>query len=153
MQFPADQEGGGSDKDIVGQCDRPTCQAVLGEHGGTCPFVVLRGQHLARARACMVHLRQAVCACSLGPHGATRVGRAWQVLDRQPVEGRLLALHALQEGTVVPTLMSGLQALCKERPEDPVEWLANYLMTNNPKKKQAAAAAAPAVPAQAAGSS
>jgi protein dpy-30 len=48
----------------------------------------------------------------------------------------------LQESTVVPLLMQGLQSLCKERPEDPVEYLANYLLQHNPKKAQAGPAAA-----------
>lgn len=34
----------------------------------------------------------------------------------------------------MPLLMSGLQSLCKERPEDPIEYLANYLLQHNPKK-------------------
>jgi hypothetical protein len=49
-----------------------------------------------------------------------------------------------QESTVVQLLMQGLQALCKERPENPVEYLANYLLQHNPQKPGAAAAAAPA---------
>jgi protein dpy-30 len=56
----------------------------------------------------------------------------------------------------VPLLMQGLQALCKERPEDPVEYLAHYLLQHNPQKAGAAApttadeGAAPAAPAAAA---
>eukprot|EP00201_Polytomella_parva_P011256 CAMPEP_0175060996 /NCGR_PEP_ID=MMETSP0052_2-20121109/13343_1 /TAXON_ID=51329 ORGANISM="Polytomella parva, Strain SAG 63-3" /NCGR_SAMPLE_ID=MMETSP0052_2 /ASSEMBLY_ACC=CAM_ASM_000194 /LENGTH=94 /DNA_ID=CAMNT_0016326809 /DNA_START=27 /DNA_END=311 /DNA_ORIENTATION=+ len=40
------------------------------------------------------------------------------------------------ESTVVPTLMPGLQALCKERPDNPIEFLAYYLLQNNPQKTQ-----------------
>jgi protein dpy-30 len=39
------------------------------------------------------------------------------------------------EGSVVPILMGGMQELAKERPEDPVEYLAAYLVKHNPKKK------------------
>lgn len=46
--------------------------------------------------------------------------------------------------------MSGLQALCKERPENPVEYLANYLLQHNPQKPGAAPGAAPAAAAAAA---
>ncbi|WIA17301.1 hypothetical protein OEZ85_014168 [Tetradesmus obliquus] len=58
-----------------------------------------------------------------------------------------LTSHALPirqylESTVVPLLMQGLQSLCKERPEDPVEYLANYLLQHNPKKGPAGPAAA-----------
>ena len=41
------------------------------------------------------------------------------------------------EASVVPTLMQGLQALVKERPDNPVEFLAHYLLTNDPQKKKA----------------
>jgi protein dpy-30 len=37
------------------------------------------------------------------------------------------------EQTVVPILMQGMQQLVKERPEDPVEYLAAYLLKHNPK--------------------
>ena len=33
---------------------------------------------------------------------------------------------------MVPTVMEGLQAVCKERPENPVEFLAYYLLSHNP---------------------
>ncbi|PNH06254.1 Protein dpy-30 [Tetrabaena socialis] len=36
------------------------------------------------------------------------------------------------EATVVPVMMQGMQALCKERPENPVEFLAYYLLSHNP---------------------
>lgn len=49
-----------------------------------------------------------------------------------------LTTHALPirqylESTVVPVLMQGLQSLCKERPEDPLDYLAHYLLQHNPK--------------------
>ncbi len=33
---------------------------------------------------------------------------------------------------MVPVLMQGMQALCKERPDNPVEYLAYYLLSHNP---------------------
>lgn len=36
------------------------------------------------------------------------------------------------EATVVPILMTGLQALCKERPDNPLEFLAMFLLKHNP---------------------
>ncbi len=39
------------------------------------------------------------------------------------------------EATVVPTLMLGMQQLARERPDDPIEYLASYLLQHNPKKK------------------
>mmetsp|Transcript_16573 Transcript_16573/g.35859 ORF Transcript_16573/g.35859 Transcript_16573/m.35859 type:complete len:113 (+) Transcript_16573:107-445(+) len=43
-------------------------------------------------------------------------------------------IRSYLEATVVPTLMQGLQAVCKERPENPVEYLAYYLLSHNPQK-------------------
>lgn len=40
---------------------------------------------------------------------------------------------------VVPILMHGMQQLIKERPDDPIEWIANYLLKNNPRKRKAIA--------------
>ena len=55
-----------------------------------------------------------------------------------------------QEATVVPTVMQGLQAVCKERPENPVQFLAYYLLSHNPQGVTASpqAAAAAATPAE-----
>jgi len=36
------------------------------------------------------------------------------------------------DATVVPVLLQGLSALVKERPANPVEYLATYLLQNNP---------------------
>ncbi|XP_055586830.1 nucleoside diphosphate kinase homolog 5 [Uranotaenia lowii] len=38
------------------------------------------------------------------------------------------------EAMVNPTLMEGLYALAKERPAEPLIWLSNWLITNNPYK-------------------
>jgi len=37
---------------------------------------------------------------------------------------------------VSPTLLNGLTSLCKEKPCDPVTWLADWLTENNPNKPQ-----------------
>ena len=37
--------------------------------------------------------------------------------------------------TVVPILLDGMSELVKERPSNPVEWLAAYLLRNDPQKK------------------
>lgn len=42
---------------------------------------------------------------------------------------------------MVPVLMQGLQAVCKERPENPVEFLAYYLLSHNPQGAKPAAGA------------
>lgn len=33
---------------------------------------------------------------------------------------------------IYPVLTKGLTFLCKEKPADPVQWLAQWLMRNNP---------------------
>lgn len=37
---------------------------------------------------------------------------------------------------ISPTLLTGLTALCKQKPGDPITWLADWLMENNPNKPQ-----------------
>jgi len=36
--------------------------------------------------------------------------------------------------SVNPTLLEGLAQLCKVKPTDPVVWLADWLLMNNPNK-------------------
>ncbi|KAK3251851.1 hypothetical protein CYMTET_38825 [Cymbomonas tetramitiformis] len=45
-----------------------------------------------------------------------------------------LPIRQYLESTVVPVMLQGLQALVKERPNNPVEFLAGYLLKNNPQK-------------------
>ena len=46
-----------------------------------------------------------------------------------------LPVRQYLESAVVPVLLQGMQTLVKERPNDPVEYLAAYLLKNNPNKK------------------
>mmetsp|Transcript_4440 Transcript_4440/g.11530 ORF Transcript_4440/g.11530 Transcript_4440/m.11530 type:complete len:81 (+) Transcript_4440:518-760(+) len=46
-----------------------------------------------------------------------------------------LPIRQYLESTVVSLLVNGLTQLVKVRPDDPVEYLAAYLLKNNPKKK------------------
>ncbi|KAL3161769.1 hypothetical protein ABBQ38_008864 [Trebouxia sp. C0009 RCD-2024] len=48
------------------------------------------------------------------------------------------------EATVVPVLMSGLGQVVRERPSDPVEYLAAYLLKHNPQQQQQPQSAVPA---------
>ena len=43
-----------------------------------------------------------------------------------------MPIRAFLDSTVVPTLLAGMSALVKERPPNPVEYLAHYLLKNNP---------------------
>ena len=40
------------------------------------------------------------------------------------------------EATVVPILMQGMQQLVRERPEDPLGFMVEFLERNNPKKRK-----------------
>jgi protein dpy-30 len=43
-----------------------------------------------------------------------------------------LPIRAYLDQTVVPILLDGMSALVKERPPNPIEWLAAYLLKHNP---------------------
>lgn len=47
-----------------------------------------------------------------------------------------LPVRAYLDQTVVPLLLQGMSELVKVRPDQPVEWLAHYLLNNNPNKKK-----------------
>lgn len=55
-----------------------------------------------------------------------------------------MPVAVLQESSVVATLMQGLQAVCKERPDNPVQFLAFYLLAHNPQGAEQAPANAAA---------
>ena len=48
------------------------------------------------------------------------------------LNAQTLPIRAYLDQTVVPILLQGMSALVKERPPNPVEWLAAYLIKNNP---------------------
>ena len=50
-----------------------------------------------------------------------------------------MPIRAYLDNTVVPVLLQGMSALVKERPETcPVEWLAHWMLRNNPNKPSSA---------------
>ncbi|KAF0716427.1 Aste57867_2851 [Aphanomyces stellatus] len=48
------------------------------------------------------------------------------------VDVQSLPIRAYLDQTVVPILLQGMSSLVKERPPNPIEWLAAYLIKNNP---------------------
>lgn len=46
-----------------------------------------------------------------------------------------LPVRAYLDKTVVPILLQALSECSKERPQYPIEFIANYLLENNPDKK------------------
>mmetsp|Transcript_12405 Transcript_12405/g.11240 ORF Transcript_12405/g.11240 Transcript_12405/m.11240 type:complete len:95 (-) Transcript_12405:1144-1428(-) len=51
---------------------------------------------------------------------------------QQKLNLQSLPIRAYLDQTVVPLLLEGMSALVKERPPNPVEWLATYLLKHNP---------------------
>ncbi|KAF0973937.1 hypothetical protein FDP41_006733 [Naegleria fowleri] len=47
-----------------------------------------------------------------------------------------LPVRAYLDQTVVPILLQGLASVVRERPEDPIQYLASYLLRHNPNKKE-----------------
>ena len=47
-----------------------------------------------------------------------------------------LPLRAYLDKTVVPILLQAMSECAKERPQYPVEYIANYLLQNNPEKRE-----------------
>merc|ERR1719437_167868 len=64
--------------------------------------------------------------------------------QRPGLEMHDMPLRMYLDTYVVPTLLPGMNAVAEERPENPVEWLAYYLLKNNPMRDQGSADAAPA---------
>ena len=40
------------------------------------------------------------------------------------------------DATVVPVVMQALQEVCEARPDNPLEWVAYYMLKHNPEKKE-----------------
>ncbi|XP_075720521.1 protein dpy-30 homolog isoform X2 [Rhinoderma darwinii] len=51
-------------------------------------------------------------------------------LSKQKVDLQALPTRAYLDQTVVPILLQGLSVLAKERPPNPIEFLAAYLLKN-----------------------
>ena len=54
---------------------------------------------------------------------------------------KALPLRQYLEHTVVGVIMQGMQQICRKRPDDPVAYMADFLIRNNPKKRKAEDAA------------
>jgi protein dpy-30 len=51
------------------------------------------------------------------------------------IEAQQLPIRAYLDQTVVPILLTGMSQLVKDRPANPVEYLAHFLLKNNPMKE------------------
>ncbi|KAK2961505.1 putative protein dpy-30 [Blattamonas nauphoetae] len=59
------------------------------------------------------------------------------------VDINALPIRAYLDQTVVPLLLQGITALVAERPANPVEYLAAYLLKHNPQRSEEAEAPQP----------
>jgi protein dpy-30 len=80
-------------------------------------------------------ISQAEDAVDTNPAGSVReLKNAEENLDlaQEKLNLQALPIRAYLDQTVVPLLLDGMSALVKERPPNPVEWLAAYLLKHNP---------------------
>uniref|UniRef100_A0A7S2UW15 Uncharacterized protein n=1 Tax=Fibrocapsa japonica TaxID=94617 RepID=A0A7S2UW15_9STRA len=66
------------------------------------------------------------------PAEAVQAEKAADSLSAGKMNLQALPIRAYLDQTVVPILLDGMSALVKERPPNPIEWLAAYLIKNNP---------------------
>ena len=60
-----------------------------------------------------------------------------------------LPIRQYLEHTVVGVILQGLQQVCRKRPEDPVAFMSEFMLRNNPRKRKAEEEAAEAAEAAA----
>lgn len=65
------------------------------------------------------------------PDAAAEAEKA-ALATQNKLDVQALPIRQYLETAVVPILLQGMQALVKERPNNPVEFLAAYLLKNNP---------------------
>merc|ERR1719183_3443358 len=80
-----------------------------------------------------------VSASDSQAYASSREGAAAEKLamePRPPPGPHDMPLRQYMDTYVVPCLLPGLNVVAEERPENPVEFLAYYLLKNNPKNKK-----------------
>ena len=58
------------------------------------------------------------------------------MMSLPPVHVNALPTKMYLDATVVPTVMKALQEVCEARPENPLEFVAYYLLKHNPEKEE-----------------
>ncbi|KAH9568849.1 hypothetical protein CY35_03G100400 [Sphagnum magellanicum] len=67
-------------------------------------------------------------------HWQGREAQKMAFLLRENVELKATPLRIFLETGIIPLLLQGLQHLVAQRPSDPVEYLAAFLLKNNPRR-------------------
>ena len=65
------------------------------------------------------------------------------MMSQPPIHVNALPTKMYLEATVVPTVMRALTEVCEARPENPLEFVAYYLLKHNPDKQEANTEGAP----------
>eukprot|EP00985_Skeletonema_marinoi_P014235 scaffold7188_cov116-Skeletonema_marinoi.AAC.7 len=78
---------------------------------------------------------QSTSSAAVQPAAAPSNSAAAAVAADKQKNFQALPIRAYLDQTVVPILLDGMSELVKERPANPVEWLAAYLLRNDPQKK------------------
>jgi hypothetical protein len=63
-----------------------------------------------------------------------KVNRTIQMSQAQRDKLNQLPVRAYLDETVVPVMMQALAAVSRERPEDPVDYVAKYMLQHNPRR-------------------
>ncbi|KAL7443721.1 hypothetical protein ACHAXM_009132 [Skeletonema potamos] len=78
---------------------------------------------------------QSTTSSAVQPTAAPSNAAAAAVAADKQKNFQALPIRAYLDQTVVPILLDGMSELVKERPPNPVEWLAAYLLRHDPQKK------------------
>lgn len=65
-----------------------------------------------------------------------REGESGQTTKKPRLDGQRLPTRQYLDQSVVPVVLRGLAAVAKDRPADPLEFLANFLLKNRPSQQQ-----------------
>ena len=69
------------------------------------------------------------------PTSSSSAASAASAASARFIDAQQLPIRAYLDQTVVPILLTGMSQLVKDRPANPVEYLAHFLLKNNPMKE------------------
>ena len=93
------------------------------------------GENAASAASQPAPTQSTTSSAAVQPAAAPSNTAAAAVAADKQKNFQALPIRAYLDQTVVPILLDGMSELVKERPPNPVEWLAAYLLRNDPQKK------------------
>lgn len=75
------------------------------------------------------------CADPAPPAPKAAEAEAAAATAAEQLSMQAMPIRQYLEASVVPLLLQGMQALVKERPDKPVEYLAAFLLKNDPQRR------------------